>query len=135
MTSHIDHLARLRREMERPPCHVVLRPEPVAVEAESGTVVVELPEFRRVPEEPRYPGRLIAALIERIGQAAVAIHVGRTVPIINLLRDYLHVAPRTDLIAPGRVLRADRSIARADVGISDAANIFIAIGCDTYITL
>jgi uncharacterized protein (TIGR00369 family) len=125
MTLHIDHLVRLRREMERPPCHSALRPEPVAVEAESGTVVVV----------PRYLGWMIAALIELIGQAAIAIHVGRTVPIIDLLIDYLRMAPRTDLIAPGRVSRADRSIARADVEISDAANIIIAVGCGTYITL
>lgn len=132
MTPHIDHLARLRREMERPPCHAVLRPEPVAVEAESGTVVVELPEFRRVPDEPRYLVRVIAALIELIGQVAIAIHVGRTVPICS---STICARRPAHLIAPGRVLRADRSIARGDVGISDAANIIMAVSCDTYITL
>jgi uncharacterized protein (TIGR00369 family) len=136
MTSDTDGLARLRREMERPPYHAVLRPEPVAVEA--GTVVIKQPyrtEFRRAPEEPGYHGGVIAALIDLAGHAAVAIRLGRMVPTIDLRIDYLRPAPGTDLIARGKVLRAGRSIARADVEISDAANTLIAVGRGTYSTL
>ena len=55
MTPDIDYLARLRAEIERPPYHAVLRPQPVAVEADTGTVVIKLayrPEFARAPDEP-----------------------------------------------------------------------------------
>jgi len=48
-----DAMARLRAEMERPPYHAVLRPQPVSVDAQSGTVTIRLPyreEFRRAAE-------------------------------------------------------------------------------------
>jgi uncharacterized protein (TIGR00369 family) len=137
MTSDVDQLARLRTEMERPPYHAVLRPQPVAVETDS-TVIIRLPyrpEFRRAPDEPGYHGGVIAALIDLAGHAAVAILVGRMVPTVDLRIDYLRAAPGTDLIARGKVLRAGRSIARADVEISDEANNLIAVGRGTYSTL
>jgi uncharacterized protein (TIGR00369 family) len=134
MTS--DTLARLRIKVERPPFHAVLRPEPVAVEA--GTVVIRLryrPEFRRAPDDAGYHGGVIAALIDLTAHAAVAIHVERTVPTVDLRIDYLRAAPGTDLIARGKVLRAGRSIARADVEVLDAADTIIAVGRGTYSTL
>jgi uncharacterized protein (TIGR00369 family) len=136
--SATDHLARLRIEMERPPYHALLGPRPVAVEPASGTVVIKLPyspEFRRAPDEPGYHGGVIAALIDLAGRAAVAIHVGRMVPTIDLRIDYLRAAPGTDLTARGKVLRAGRSIARADVEISDADDNVVAVGRGTYSTL
>jgi len=136
MTSDTDWLARLRRDMERPPYLAVLRPEPVAVEA--GTVVARLPcrtEFRGAPDEPGYHGGVIAAPIDLTGHALVAIHLGRMIPTIDLRIDYLRAAPGTDLLARGKVLRAGRSIARADVEISDAANTLVAVGRGTYNTL
>ncbi len=138
MTPDIDYLARLRAEIERPPYHAVLRPQPVAVEADTGTVVIKLayrPEFARAPDEPGYHGGVIAALIDLTGHAAVAIHVGRMVPTVDLRIDYLRAAPGTDLTARGKVLRAGRSIARADVEVSDAANNVVAVGRGTYSTL
>jgi uncharacterized protein (TIGR00369 family) len=133
----VDLLARLRDEMERPPYHAVLQPQPLAVEADS-SVVIRLPyraEFRRAPDEPGYHGGVIAALIDLTGHAAVAIHVGRMVPTVDLRIDYLRAAPGTDLTARGKVLRAGRSIACADVEVFDDANNVIAVGRGTYSTL
>jgi len=132
-----DHLARLRVEMERPPYHALLGPQAVTVDP-AGTVVIRLPyrpEFRRAPDEPGYHGGVIAALIDLTGHAAVAVHVGRMVPTVDLRIDYLRPAPGTDLTARGKLLRAGRSIARADVEISDAENNVIAVGRGTYSTL
>jgi uncharacterized protein (TIGR00369 family) len=136
MSAEVDYLARLRAQIERPPYHAVLRPEPIAVDA-SGTVTVRLPyrpEFRRAPDEEGYHGGVIAALIDLTGHAAVAIHLGRMVPTIDLRIDYLRAAPGTDLLARGKVLRTGRSIARADVEVC-AGEALIAVGRGTYSTL
>jgi uncharacterized protein (TIGR00369 family) len=134
----IDYLARLRAEMERPPYHAVLKPQPVAVDEQSGAVLIKLgyrPEFRRAPDEPGYHGGVIAALIDIAGHAAVAVRVGRMVPTIDLRIDYLRAAPGCDLTARARVLRAGRSIARADIDIFDDHDELIAAGRGTYSTL
>jgi uncharacterized protein (TIGR00369 family) len=133
-----DPLVRLRAEMERPPYHALLRPQPISADAEAGIVVIKLPyrtEFRRAPEEAGYHGGVIAALIDLAGHAAVAVQVGRMVPTVDLRIDYLRAAPGTDLTARAKVLRAGRSIARADVEITDAEDNLIAVGRGTYSTL
>ncbi|HEY4819715.1 MAG TPA: PaaI family thioesterase [Xanthobacteraceae bacterium] len=133
-----DAMARLRAEMERPPYHAVLRPQPVAVDAESGTVTIRLPyreEFRRAPDAPGYHGGVIAALIDLAGHAAVAVTVGRMVPTIDLRIDFLRAPAGGDLTARGKLLRAGRSIARADVEIIDDTNNVVAVGRGTYSTL
>jgi uncharacterized protein (TIGR00369 family) len=136
--TELDALARLRHEMERPPYHAVLRPEPVSADAATGTVVIRLPyreEFRRAPDEPGYHGGVIAALIDLAGHAAVAVTVGRMVPTIDLRIDYLRAAGGGDLTARGKLLRAGRSIARADVEIVDDKHNVVAVGRGTYSTL
>ena len=136
--SEPDAMARLRAEMERPPYHAVLRPQPVAVDAESGTVTIRLPyreEFRRAPDAPGYHGGVIAALIDLAGHAAVAVTVGRMVPTIDLRIDFLRAPAGGDLTARGKLLRAGRSIARADVEILDDTNNVVAVGRGTYSTL
>jgi uncharacterized protein (TIGR00369 family) len=124
--------------MERPPYHAVLRPEPVAVDAQAGTVVIRLPyreEFRRAPGEPGYHGGVIAALIDLAGHAAVAVKVGRMAPTIDLRIDSLRAPAGGDLTARGKLLRAGRSIARADVEIVDDNHNVVAVGRGTYSTL
>ena len=136
--SEPDAMARLRAEMERPPYHAVLRPQPVAVDAHAGTVTIRLPyreEFRRAPDAPGYHGGVIAALIDLAGHAAVAVTVGRMVPTIDLRIDFLRAAAGGDLTARGKLLRAGRSIARADVEILDDTNNVVAVGRGTYSTL
>ena len=136
--SEPDAMARLRAEMERPPYHAVLRPQPVSVDAENGTVTIRLPyrdEFRRAPDAPGYHGGVIAALIDLAGHAAVAVTVGRMVPTIDLRIDFLRAPAGGDLTARGKLLRAGRSIARADVEILDDTNNVVAVGRGTYSTL
>ena len=136
--SEPDAMGRLRAEMERPPYHAVLRPQPVSVDALAGTVTIRLPyreEFRRAPDAPGYHGGVIAALIDLAGHAAVAVTVGRMVPTIDLRIDFLRAPAGGDLTARGKLLRAGRSIARADVEILDDADNVVAVGRGTYSTL
>jgi uncharacterized protein (TIGR00369 family) len=101
-------------------------------------VTIRLPyreEFRRAPDEPGYHGGVIAALIDLAGHAVVAVTVGRMVPTIDLRIDFLRAPAGGDLTARGKLLRAGRSIARADVEVLDDTNNVVAVGRGTYSTL
>jgi uncharacterized protein (TIGR00369 family) len=130
-------LARLVRELESPPFHAVLRPVPVSADGEAGVVHVRLPfrpEFRRAPVGAHFHGGVIASLIDLTAYAAVAVHVRQSVPTIDLRIDYLRGAPGVTLDAVGRVLRAGRTIAQAEVEVK-ANGRLVAVGRGVFSVL
>jgi len=130
-------LARLRHEMAWPPFHELLRPEAVSADPQSGVVVIALryrDELRGSPEARFYHGGVIATLIDLAGHAAVAVRIGRTAPTIDLRIDYLRAADGSDLTATARLIKTGRSVARADVEVTDAQGRQIAIGRGTFST-
>lgn len=129
-------LVRLKHEMDHPPFHDVLRPQPVSVDCE-GTVVVLLPfrpEFGRGRDSPFYHGGVIASLVDLAAHAAIAVRVGRTVPTIDLRIDYLRAAPAGNLLATARLLIVGRSVGRADVEIQSAEGKVVAVGRGAFST-
>jgi uncharacterized protein (TIGR00369 family) len=129
-------LARLTREMTEPPFHDVLKPQPVSVDAD-GTVVVRppfRPEFRRGRESRFYHGGVLASLADIAAHAAIAVHVGRMVPTIDLRIDYLWGAPAGDLSATERILIVGRSVGRADVEIVTADGKIVAVARGAFST-
>ncbi|HEX8868521.1 MAG TPA: PaaI family thioesterase [Lentzea sp.] len=127
---------RLEAELNRCPYHDFLRPQAVA--ADAAGVVVRLPlrpEFGAARDSDLVHGGVLAALIDITAHAAVAVEVGRMVPTIDLRIDYLKAARGSALVARGFVLRAGRSIARADVEVRDEAGVVVAGGRGTFSTL
>ena len=138
MDQNVDHLQRLRHQLEHPPFHGFLRPEPVSVDAAAGVVVIRLPfrpEFRRARDASEYHGGVIASLVDLAAHAAIAVQLGRVAPTIDLRIDYLRAAPGVDLTATARVLRLGKSIAWADVDISGEGTPLLAVGRGTFSTL
>jgi uncharacterized protein (TIGR00369 family) len=134
----VDHLARLRENVARPPLHDFLRPQVLAVDAATGLVTIRLPyrpEFRRYPEEDGYHGGIIAAFIDLAGHAAIFVRHTRIAPTIDLRVDYIRPAPGGDLMAYAKVLRLGRSVARADVEIVDESGNLVAAGRGVYSTV
>jgi uncharacterized protein (TIGR00369 family) len=132
-----EAFARLEEEMRRPPFHAVLAPEAHEANAERAEVVIRLPyrpEFSKDPVAGGYHGGVIAALIDLAGHAAVASHIGRPAPTIDLRIDYLRPAPGVTLLARAKVLRAGRSVARADVDVI-ADGVVVAVGRGTFSTM
>ncbi len=132
-----EALARLKTEMARAPYHAFLAPEPLSVDSVAGIVTVRVaakPEFRRAYDSEDWHGGVIAAVIDVAAHAAVAVRIGTVAPTIDLRIDYLSGA-RGDLIAKGTLLRAGRSIGRADVEVRDGRNVLVAVGRGTFSTL
>jgi len=140
MTPETDQtaaLARLREEMARPPFHRVLAPQAVHADPAAGVVIIRLPyqpHLSRAPDEASYHGGVIATLIDLAGHAVVAVRIGRMAPTIDLRIDYLRPADDSDLTATATLIKAGRSVARADIEITDAQGRLIAIGRGSFST-
>jgi len=98
-------LARLGDELKRPPFHAVLRPRPVDVDPDSGTVAVALDyrdELARAPDDKSFHGGVIATLIDLAGHAAVAVKISKMAPTIDRRIDYCaHPSARASSRAHG----------------------------------
>jgi uncharacterized protein (TIGR00369 family) len=84
----------LRESLAMPPFHQWLRPELRDVAAENGRLVIGLPmrrEFWRDPRRPEIHGRVIAAIIDVAGHAAIAAKLRHGVPTIDLRTAYLRM--------------------------------------------
>jgi uncharacterized protein (TIGR00369 family) len=130
-TDHLDPLDRLRFELNHPPFHHFLKPEPVTADPDAGVVEIRLPfrpEFSRAPDKAEYHGGVIAALIDLTAHAAVAVKTGRMAPTVDLRIDYLRLASNTALTARGIVRRMGRTLAVVDVDIEDEGGRAIALG-------
>jgi len=106
--------------------------------AAKGEVVVRMP-FREDllagdDESGRYiHGGAIASLIDTAADFAVIAAVGRDVPTIDLRVDYLRAA-RGTLVATARTRKAGRSLAVADVDVTDDAGQLVAVGRGVFKT-
>jgi uncharacterized protein (TIGR00369 family) len=131
-------LARLREEMEGPPFHHVLRPEPLDADPESGTVRIKLSfrqELARAKGDNAFHGGVVAAFIDLAGHAAVAVKIGRMAPTIDLRIDYIRPAQGDVLIAHAKLLQAGRTVARVDIDVRDTRDRTIALGRGTFSTV
>ncbi len=131
----VEPMIRLREEIARCPYHDFLRLE--AVSADVDTVVLRLPnrpEFRLAPDSDAIHGGVLASLVDVTGHAAVACTTGRVSPTIDLRLDFLALARGEALVATGRLLKAGRSIARADVEVRDSSGVLVVAGRGTFST-
>jgi uncharacterized protein (TIGR00369 family) len=131
----VDPMVQLREEIVRCPYHDFLRLEAVSADAES--VVLRLPnrpEFRLAPDSEAIHGGILASLVDVTGHAAVACTTGRVSPTIDLRIDFLALARGEALVATGRLLKAGRSIARADVEVRDSSGVLVVAGRGTFST-
>ncbi len=138
MSAAAEALERLRHELQHPPFHAVLRPEPVSVDLDSGTVVIRLPYqaiFGRAQGSPEVHGGVVATLIDMAGHAAVAVQTQRMAPTIDLRIDYLRPAPAKDLLATARLIKLGRAVSRVDIDIHGEDGKLVAIGRGAFSSL
>ncbi len=105
------------------------------VDAEAGEITMRMPlrpEFERKAGTGQFHGGPIAALIDTVGDYALAIALGGGVPTINFRTDYLRPAFNTDLLATARVRRAGRTVGVVDVDVLDESGRLLAVGRACY---
>ena len=120
--------AELQAAFLRSPFIGFLRLEGVAIEAD-GAITARLPlrpELERGAGTGQYHGGPIASLIDIVGDLAVAAAVGGGVPTINFRTDFLKPAIGPVLVARGIARRVGRTIAVADVDVTDEKGALVA---------
>jgi len=109
----------------------------ISVDLERQELTVRAPmraEFERAAGSGQWHGGPIAALIDTVGDFALAMLIGHPLPTVNFRVDYLRPAIKTDLVAVARVRRIGRSVGTADVDVTDEKGVLLAIGRATYAT-
>ncbi len=128
-------IAAFRRIVESASYHRLIGLSLAEADTEKGVAVVKLPyrpELAIFAEAGGWHGGVIAALVDVAGAAACGLSLGRPTPTVNFRVDYLRSPVRVDLTATGRVVRSGRSIAVADVEVSDDTGEVYAVGRGTF---
>lgn len=103
---------------------------------DTGDITMRMPmraELERGgPVSGQFHGGPVAALIDTVGDFAVAIVVGGGVPTINFRVDYLRPSTGEYLIAKARVRRAGRTVGVVDIDIHDSQDRLTAVGRGCY---
>ena len=129
----------IRRWLQGSPFIAFLNLELLEVDVEAGAVAMKMPmrpEFERGgPLGGQFHGGPVAALIDTVGDFAVAVVVKGGVPTINFRVDYLRPAIKTGLVITAKVRRAGKSVGVVDVDVFNEQKALLAVGRATYSTL
>jgi uncharacterized protein (TIGR00369 family) len=110
--------------------------ELVSVDAQAGEIAMKMPmraEFERGGGVGgQFHGGPIAALIDTVGDFAVAVVVKGGVPTINFRVDYLRPSTGTYLLAKARTRRVGRTVGVVDIDVYDDQNRLTAVGRGCY---
>jgi uncharacterized protein (TIGR00369 family) len=110
--------------------------ELVSVDAQAGEVAMKMPmrpEFERGGDiGGQFHGGPVAALIDTVGDFAVAVVVKGGVPTINFRVDYLRPSTGTHLLAKAKTRRVGRTVGVVDIDVFDDQNRLTAVGRGCY---
>jgi uncharacterized protein (TIGR00369 family) len=109
--------------------------ELISADAQEGRLSMKMPmrpEFERGGGSGQFHGGPIAALIDTVGDFAVAFVVKAGVPTINFRVDYLRPSLGAFLVATAAVRRVGRTIGVVDVDVFDDRNRLTAVGRGCY---
>jgi uncharacterized protein (TIGR00369 family) len=126
-----------RRIVESAAFHKLIGLRLEKANAEAGVAVLRQPyrpELSIFPEAGVYHGGVIGALIDVAGAVACGLKLGRPTPTANFRVDFLKSPAKVDLIATGRLIRSGKTVAVADVEITDDNGEVYAIGRGTFST-
>ena len=100
-------------------------------------VAIALPwrdELMSSPEAQSMHGGVLASLIDATASYAVAVHVGRGIPTVDLRIDYHKVAKPGDYLAKGRAIQVGRTLSFGEAQVYDASGMLVASGRGVFLT-
>ncbi len=131
-------LQALQDELDACPAIAFMQLTAESLNPAEGEVVLRLPlrpELARAAGSGQFHGGAIASLIDTAGDYAVALSVGGGVPTINFRVDYVRPATGDYLLARAVTRRVGRTIAVADVDVSDSTGRLCATGRGSYLAV
>ena len=134
----MNHTDMLERLIQESPFIRFMGLEIVSIDLKMNSILMKMPlrpEFERGgPLKGQFHGGPIAALIDTVGDFAVALIVGGGVPTINFRVDYLRPSTGQFLLAKATVRRSGRTVGVTDVDVFDDQERLTAIGRGCYST-
>lgn len=130
-------VAEVQAQLDKSPFIAFCGMRVEALDHEAGTITVRCPmrpEFERGTGTGQWHGGPLAAIIDTVGDYALAMLIGRGIPTINFRVDYLRPAMNTAIVAVATVRRNGRTVGVADVDLFDERGTLLAIGRATYAT-
>lgn len=109
--------------------------ELLSADAETGSISMKMParaEFERGAGSGQFHGGPVAALVDTVGDFAVALLVQGGVPTINFRIDYLRPSSGPFLVARATVRRVGKMIGVVDIDVLDDQNRLTAVGRGCY---
>jgi uncharacterized protein (TIGR00369 family) len=129
-------LDTIRSWLKHSPFIAFMNLELVSADAEAGEVVMKMPmraEFERgIGVSGQFHGGPIAALIDTVGDFAVAVVVKGGVPTINFRVDYLRPSTGAYLLAKAKTRRVGRTVGVVDIDVYDEQQRLTAVGRGCY---
>ncbi|MDB5550407.1 MAG: PaaI family thioesterase [Rhizobium sp.] len=101
----------------------------------AGTIAMTMPmraEFEREVGSGQFHGGPIAALIDTVGDFAVVMAVGGSIPTINFRVDYLRPSGGSYLVGKALIRRVGRTVGVIDIDVFDDKGRLTAVGRGTY---
>lgn len=121
--------------MQGSPFIAFMNLELVSADAPAGRLTMKMPmraEFERGAGSGQFHGGPIAALIDTVGDFAVAFVAKGGVPTINFRVDYLRPSTGAFLVASATVRRAGRTVGVVDIDVFDEQDRLTAVGRGCY---
>lgn len=135
----VNRTEMIERLLKESPFICFMGLEIINLDLEANVVVMKMPlrpEFERGgPLTGQFHGGAISALIDTVGDFAIALVVGAAVPTINFRVDFLRPSTGAFLIAKATVRRSGKTVGVADIDIFDDQERLSAIGRGCYSTL
>ncbi|MEL7029704.1 MAG: PaaI family thioesterase [Pseudomonadota bacterium] len=130
-------IERLQAELNACPAIEFLGLQAEEFDQDQTRVVFRMPlraELERAAGTKQFHGGPVASLIDTAGDYAVALAVGGGVPTVNFRVDYLRPSVGDYLLATAQARRVGRSLAVADIDVTDPEGRLCAIGRGCYST-
>jgi len=135
MSEEVISIEKLQQLITRGPFNRWLNFTVVKANADGIEVKAAWREEWVVNPERRYThGGILAAIIDVAADYAIAAHLGRPVPTIDLRVDYHKAAMPGDLTARARVVRMGSLYSTAEAQLYDNDGELVASGRGTYFT-
>ncbi len=125
----------VQSQLDASPFIAFMRLRCTEMDAAAGTIAMTMPmraELERGAGSGQFHGGPIASLIDTVGDFAVAIVTGGSIPTINFRVDYLRPSMGTFLVGKALLRRAGKTVGVVDVDVFDEKGRLTAIGRGCY---
>jgi len=125
----------IQAQLDASPFIAFLRLTCIAMDATAGTMAIRMPmsaALERGAGSNQFHGGAVASLIDTVGDFAVVMRTGLSIPTINFRVDFLRPSMGPSLTGHATVRRVGKTIGVVDVDVLDEQGRVTAVGRGCY---